>query len=131
MHLILLKLMPLMNTMIMNIKEYLTSLGNTSEEVAESLRKQGVKGLRRSKCKCPIINGIYQAVPNYWSGLNIVNGCKLAEGDWSYYATLNDCQILDPDLPKPVMNFIGDFDEGKYPDLEAKYVKVTTVRVWA
>lgn len=114
----------------MKINEYLTSLGNTSEEVAESLRKQGVKGLIRSKCKCPILNGIYQALPNYWSGLQIVNGYKLAEGNWKYYATLNDDQILDPVLPKPVMNFIGDFDEGKYPDLEAKFVLETKTRIW-
>lgn len=103
----------------MKIGEYLKSLGHTSEEVANSLRAQGIKGVKESHGHCPILNGIYKACPDYWSGLRIVNGVKLG-AEWSYYATLSDSQIMDPALPQAVMNFIGEFDEGKYPDLEAK-----------
>jgi hypothetical protein len=113
----------------MNLSEYLKSLGNTSAEVAESMRQQGIKGIRQSKCKCPILNAIYKAYPNYWTGLAIVNG-KKHNDHWSYYATLNDCQIMDPSLPQPVMDFIGDFDYVAYPDLEAKEVKEVVTRVW-
>lgn len=115
----------------MHIREYLTSLGNTPEEVAESLRKQGVKGKKKSRCLCPILNGIYQSCPDYWPGLRIVNGYKRPNGSWSYHATLNDAQIMNPTLPQPVMDFIGAFDTGAYPDLEATEVKVVTTRVWA
>jgi hypothetical protein len=113
----------------MNVVQYLTSLGKTPDEVAESLRRQGIKGVVRSPCHCPILNGIYAACPDYWSGLLIVNGRK-GEGGWSYHATLGDCQICDPQLPQPVMDFIGAFDEGAYPDLVAKRVEVKTVRSW-
>jgi len=102
----------------MNIHEYLSSLGNSANEVAESLRKQGVKGKRKSACACPILKGIYKACPNYWSGLEISGGHLRADG-WHYHVSLNDSQIVDPTLPQPVMNFIGNFDTGKYPDLEA------------
>lgn len=103
----------------MNIREYLSSLGNSSEEVAESLRKQGVKGYRKSVYACPILQGIYKACPNYWSGLEINGGIKNFDGSWRYRASLHDSQIVDPTLPQPIMNFIGDFDTGKYPDLES------------
>jgi hypothetical protein len=98
----------------MRLNEYLTALGTTSEAVAESLRKQGVKGLQRSIYKCPVLNALYKAVPNYWPGLRILGG------PLNYRATLNDDQIMDPVLPKPVVAFIRDFDEGKYPDLVAE-----------
>lgn len=112
------------------VKEYLKSLGDTAEQVAESLRSHGVKGVVASKCHCPILNAIYKACPDYWSGLEIVNGSK--NGDhWYYTATLDDAQIMDPDLPQPVMDFIGEFDSGKYPDLEAKSVREVTTRVWS
>ncbi len=102
----------------MEINEYLSSLGNSADEVAEALRKQGVKGKRGSKCSCPILKGIYKACPNYWTGLEIRSGQVRDDGSWYYHASLNDSQIVDPTLPQPVMNFIGGFDSGKYPDLE-------------
>lgn len=113
----------------MLITEYLTSLGTTSEEVANSLRQQGVKGKKRSCKLCPILNGLYQACPDFWPGLKIQGGDKAGD-HWYYSATFNDCQICDPTLPAPVMDFIGDFDGGKYPDLEATEVKVVSTRVW-
>jgi hypothetical protein len=115
----------------MRIGDYLKSLGNTADEVAESLREQGIKGVKLSKCHCPILNAIYKACPDYWSGLRIVNGNKCGD-HWHYSASLDDCQIMDPSLPQPVMDFIGEFDSGKYPDLEVKKVRVHTVttRSW-
>lgn len=103
----------------MSVNQYLTSLGASADEVAESLRQQGVKGRRCSKCSCPILNGIYKACPNYWTGLRITGSGKKKDGSCSYYASLNDCQIMDPTLPQAVMDFIGNFDEGKYSDLES------------
>ncbi len=118
----------------MRLNEYLKSLGNTADEVADSLRQQGVKGIKESHCHCPILNAIYKAIPDYWPGLRIVNGSKRVWVDkkehWSYCATLSSCQIIDPTLPQPVMDFIGEFDHGKYPDLETKSVRVVTTRVW-
>jgi len=115
----------------MRLSEYLASLGNTPDEVADSLRKQGVKGLVRSSRNCPVINGIYRACTNIWPGLRIGNGYKLSDGEhWHYSATYNDCQIMDPSLPLPVMDFIGKFDTGDYADLEAKVVREVTTTVW-
>jgi hypothetical protein len=116
----------------MSLKDYLTSLGNTSEEVAESMRKANVKGKRCDLRMCPILNAIYTGPikDKVWSGLIIHGGKKDKEGKRHYNATYNDCQIMDPQLPRPVQDFIADFDDGKYPDLEAKKVADVTTRVW-
>lgn len=114
----------------MTITEYLQSLGKTPDEVAMSLRAQGVKGEKLSNRMCPVLNGIYKACPDYWSGLVIVNGKKGEDGHWHYAATLHDAQIMDPKLPEAVMDFIGAFDHGRYPDLEATTVREVRTRVW-
>lgn len=102
----------------MKISEYLKSLGNTSEEVANSLRAQGIKGIKLSARRCPILNAIYKSCPDYWYKLKIIGGSKIGE-NWHYSASLGDSQIMDPMLPQAVSNFIGDFDCGKYPDLRS------------
>lgn len=113
----------------MNIKEYLNDLGATADEVANNLRAAGIKGVIGSRCHCPIINGVYQACPTYWSGLTIICGRKTDKG-WWYSAQLNDSQIIDPTLPQPVMDFIGEFDSGKYPDLQVAKVTEVITRVY-
>jgi hypothetical protein len=114
----------------MKLSDYLESLGDTPEAVANSLRAQGIKGKKDSTCHCPILNGIYKACPDYWSGLKIVNGRK--EGVHYYYgATLDDAQICDPRLPQPVMDFIGAFDTtNQFDDLAVKSVREVTTRVY-
>jgi hypothetical protein len=104
----------------MKVSDYLASLGASADEVADSLRKQGVTGKRKSTCKCPILNGIYKACPKYWTGLEIFGVSRTIDGKPHYRATLSDSQIMDPTLPQPVIDFIGNFDEGKYPDLESR-----------
>jgi hypothetical protein len=114
----------------MTITQYLTSLGSTSQEVAQSLRQQGIKGLKRSPCHCPILNAIYGALPHYWAGLHIVGGGQLDGQKVPYRASLNDAQIMDPQLTAAVQDFLYDFDNGLYPDLVAQKVVERTVRTW-
>lgn len=111
----------------LNIDEYFKSLGDTSEKVADSLKNQGIKGVKLSTCHCPIVNAVYKAIPDYWPGLKIHS--ETTHGT-QYRAKLNDAQIFDPKLPGPVQDFIADFDYGKYPDLEVKEVKEVTVRIY-
>jgi hypothetical protein len=112
----------------MNVSEYLMSLGATADAVADSLRAQGIKGIKVSTCAYPIVNAIYKACPDYWAGLRIYGS---GSGDHrGYGATLDDDQICDPQLPRPVQDFIARFDRGDYPDLIATKVRQVTTRVW-
>ena len=105
------------------LSDYLNSLGTTSEEVAQSLRRAGIKGVRVSTCACPILKAIYDALPDYWPGLKIYGKPP------SYHASLGDSQICDPALPAAVIAFISDFDLGKYPDLELSRSHDSRVRM--
>lgn len=72
--------------------ELLKTLGNTADEVADSLRKMGIKGQRFKCSECPI--GIFLAR----------NGVSLYD-------------VIDPpssgnDLPGPIVAFISEFDIG-------------------
>lgn len=88
------------------IETYLVSLGKTSEEVAESLRQQGIQGIKKSARCCAIVNGAYQAVPG--ATFLCTEKFNIYYNGHKQYAN----------LPHPVLNFIQDFDDGKYPDLE-------------
>lgn len=113
----------------MQLNELLQSFGNSSLEVANKLRWLSIKGLMRSHTHCPILNAIFMFMPNLPSTLMICAGNK--EGnDWKYVVTFSDVSIEDPDVPQAVLNFIGDFDSGQYPDLVATQIFSRTTRAW-
>jgi hypothetical protein len=95
----------------MMINEYVASLGNTAEEVAESLRKQGAKGVPNCKDASPVLAGIYLNC-NTWSGLRLI----VSKGSGRF--TYGDVQITDPaNPPQPVVDFLVRFNEGEFQDL--------------
>jgi hypothetical protein len=106
----------------MEIDTYLASLGKTSAEVAESLRKQGVKGVRSTRYN-PIVNGIYDAIPDFPRGLQTPfgHGHHGFEGHWTIDAIVRvDPRYFNPKataLPQPVQDFIGQFMKGQWWDL--------------
>lgn len=98
----------------MKINEYVASLGDTAEEVAESLRKQGAKGVPNSDWANPVIAGIYLHCDT-WSGLRLV-GMKGAKPSARF--TFADCQITDPaNPPQAVTDFLARFNAGDFNDL--------------
>lgn len=92
------------------IDAFFASLGNTSDEVAASLLKLGALGKRRSECNCPVAQA-FKLSGLGWPGLRIAGGPE------HYWATYRDCQIMDPVLPKPVIEFVRRFDAGEYQEL--------------
>ena len=99
---------------------YLETLGDTPDEIAESLRAAGIKGVPGDGYCCPIVVGIYENM-NTWPGLlfNVVNG-KPKEGEEPNFRgglTFNDSQIMDPPSTPAAVEFATRFDWGEYPDL--------------
>ena len=86
--------------------DFVKWLGNTSEEVANSLRALGVKGDGGER-SCPVAIAINKHA-NGWGGIQV---------DTNGYLTYGDCQIVDPQTTEAVQQFVKDFDAGKYPDL--------------
>lgn len=90
----------------MTLTKKLAELGNNSQEVAESLFKEGIKGKLRSKKDCPILNYLHRDMK--FKGLT--SPCH-------GYITWNDEQTMDPCCSEAVTKFMEDFDSGKYPEL--------------
>lgn len=116
----------------MSIEEFLESLGNTSEEVANSLEQMGIKGECYNGEYCPVTKAIYQKFPKMSRGLKTVYsitypryidsiyGKLYIEGSNSVIITWDDIQTLDPDCPKAIADFVRNFDNRKYPNLIGK-----------
>lgn len=103
----------------MSLSKFLKTIGNTSEEIANYLRTQGIKGRKTEDC-CPIAVALYKHTPTMPLGLNVRHQTRGFKPNLihSVRITWDDCQTLDPYCPEAVRQFVVDFDDGKYPDLE-------------
>lgn len=86
----------------------LAYLGDTSDEVAAFLTGQGITGQPRVPDQC--------AVANY---LTRQFGVKASVGSTAILWGSPSVVAAVAPLPKPVIVFIGKFDSGRYPELEA------------
>jgi hypothetical protein len=96
------------------VEEFLRGLGATADEVAESLRRMGVRGVRESGDSCPIANAIRAQFPE----AREENGAAWGDdgngnaGMWFVdlaYASTPEGRISAPDA---VHEFIILFDDG-------------------
>lgn len=89
--------------------EFLKSLGPSSDSVAVSLYKLGVKGKKRSPCNCPIAVALKQ-FSSCWPGIYV----------YPRSITYKDDQIIDPATTPAVTEFLIRFDIGHFDHLEAR-----------
>src|SRR5262249_5664888 len=111
-----------MNTHKRSVSRYLKSLGETPGEIAAAMRALGIRGVQRSPRQCIIVKAVY-ANCDPWPGLCVYGG---PEGS-SYRATYNDAQILDPQLPAAVGEFVAAFDRGDYRPRRGKEIVVSEI----
>lgn len=87
----------------------LKSLGANKNKVAATLTSKKVQGDRSESESCPVANFLYKKFPK---AVTVDVDSESIEVKW------NDCDVsVKP--PKAVANFIEDFDEGKFPDLDS------------
>ena len=114
----------------MKINDFLKSMGNTADEVADYCRRNQITGELYNPKFCPVIKAIYIKFPNLSKGLQVVTYHKSGEyhnfGCWGVFwieghsitkITWNDHQTLDPETPDPIIKFVHKFDNKMYPDL--------------
>lgn len=85
-----------------SVRALLLEMGATSEEVANTLRREGIKGDRGTGFSCPVAN--YLQAKGQDGILVLTNYCTAVDD--------NGKEVLDVENPEPVSNFIRDFDEG-------------------
>lgn len=87
------------------VLDQLESLGDTADDVFDTLEQLNIKGKRGVAHSCPI--------SNYMTYLNGRHGFSVY--DHLYW----DTQQYDVvKVPKQVFKFLCSFDDGKYPELE-------------
>lgn len=100
-------------------KRWPATLGDTVEEIAESLRKQGARGIPGCRSNCIIARSYKISCPNGWPGLK-AHWYKNTNGTFGCSLNFFDPQIWDPTGSPALGEFMHLFDEGKFPDLICK-----------
>lgn len=91
-----------------DVAEYLKSLGTMEDEIAATLKTNGIKGMRMESTSCPIANV-----------LNSRFGMISSVGPYSItlYSPYEQEDLI-VQTPHYVAEFIRDFDKGEYPELD-------------
>lgn len=95
----------------MRLEESLQSLGDDADAVASNLHRAGVRGVKGSRCECPVA---------VWLGRQ---GFRWPSVDDSAAYVQEDGGDVRAYLPIPVYQFVDRFDRGRYPLLEAGWLE--------
>lgn len=93
---------------VSDVEAFLRGLGRSSNQVAESLKKMGIKGARCIPQSCPLAEAIRREC-----------GAKFVHVGGEAVAYRTDAtEPYTPVLaPAPCVDFIRTFDRGGYPEL--------------
>lgn len=92
-----------------DVADFLKSLGTRGDEVAASLRRLRVKGIKMENTMCPISNALRAQFSN------------VAVSSGPYAITIYDALTKDEIMvstPYYIADFIRQFDKGEYPELD-------------
>lgn len=99
-----------MNTFAEEITTKLAALGNTATDVAESLQRLGITGVRASRKSCPIYNYLCDTVPDA--------DIEVGFGEIWFSEDRDKWESIHP--PDAVSVFVTRFDDDRhYPELVA------------
>jgi hypothetical protein len=92
------------------VRVLLGSLGTTADDVADSLRRRGIKGVRDDGCACPIANLIRAEIPEARED----NGARWSDDEGAWFVC--GSYVRTPDNQEwglgPIEEFVDAFDEG-------------------
>ena len=96
------------------LEKLLAELPDTADGIAAYLQQKGIKGLRNSYTRCPLVNWINQAEVT-WPG---IHGYISADYKSTWFI-IDDPQILFPKVEgsPAVLEFSLKFNRGEYPEL--------------
>lgn len=86
----------------------------TPDEIADVMRRAGIRGRRCSAKRCPIANWVVLQIPQF--GGVVVGTATVSVLDPSRH-------LISATLPNSVASFISRFDAREYPDLIAAYTR--------
>lgn len=96
------------------VLESLTALGDTSEQIAQSLIAKGITGNPRMAGSCPLANYLVQEIPE-------AKAVTIYTSAFVFRTTPEESQDDDPGVkvrtPGEHLEFMDAFDNGAYPAL--------------
>lgn len=95
---------------------HLAALGVTPEQVADTLRREGITGLRETACDCPVANYLKKVLVEVTMPIVIEHREPVVT---TAYVSVPALHLLDHRLPHAVALFIERFDQGHYNELSA------------
>lgn len=98
-----------------SIKNLLEGLGSTADEVALFLEGQGCQGEPRQSGGCPVQKYLARATGRADLLVGKMAVSRTPAEDEPFTATMEARHIEW--LSRPVMDFVGRFDDGLYPEL--------------
>jgi len=97
----------------------LPQLGQDADQVASTLRREGITGVVRSPGDCPIARYVLaqarRRAPSEEIAISVASEACLTIGEQD-----PGYQWVRAEVPEPVGKFIQSFDQGAYDDLVAK-----------
>src|SRR4051812_9007480 len=98
--------------LVETVSRLLAELGQTPDEVAESLRAEGVQGLRNAaRFMNPVVRWVMRGAELSPAHVDLTQGDRLS-------VRPPGGGRAEVPLPPAVHQFLAEFDGGKYPDLE-------------
>jgi hypothetical protein len=89
----------------------LDELGRTPDEVADALRRLGIRGVRNTvRFLNPVVRYAHTRVADVY-GIDLINEGRLR-------IVFADGRVEELAVPEPVRQFLDDFHRGRHPDLE-------------
>jgi hypothetical protein len=96
---------------LQEIVRALAQMGDTSEQVADDLRRENVRGLRDSTSFLnPVVRRLNSTL--------VIGGRLELNADGTTLRLYRGGRVLDATLPEAVRRFLAAFHRGGYPDLE-------------
>lgn len=100
-----------MQNKIDEVEDLLDKLGDTKGKIAETMRRQGIKGRMFSLCACPVAKYFRKNL-----------SCRAyVDHEMITIRMINEDNKLDFGVPPVVKEFINDFDNNLFPDLVEAY----------
>lgn len=92
--------------------ELVQGMGQTADEVADSLTRQRIRGVRNAvRFLNPVVRFVQTRLHVDALGLDLMKGDSLR-------LIFHDGRIVQVPLPRAVVDFLQDFNQGAYPELD-------------
>src|SRR3989442_13770185 len=107
-----------MESISLRLDRTLVALGNSRDQVAQTLKARGIRGVRNAvRMLNPVVRFVQESLLISNLGMDLIN-------PKTFRITLPDGTKITTSIPQAITDFLDAFDQGAYPELEMQLEKV-------